>query len=121
MKTEAEGERPSVRIRLAARVTRFLGSLEMVREAIPRGRPRSRLCRLGVHRWSSWEVRPGDFRTLESKCRRCGRRRLMVYKSGSAGSTETLASIVAAKLRRDLCQSQEAERSTTSSATSRSA
>jgi len=101
---EGEG---SLRVRIGVSIARFvarigkveqiLGELEEVRGTV--GRPRPMLCRLGIHRWTAWSFEPEDYRTVTSKCRRCGSRRLLVWRS-----RETDAATIAANLRRDLCQ-----------------
>ncbi len=35
-------------------------------------RRRSLRCRCGLHHWGAWDIRLGDWRTIEKKCRRCG-------------------------------------------------
>ena len=76
-----------LRVRIAADVTQFVGEIHKVQRRRTLGR-RPWLCRLGFHRWTFWDVRPGDFRTLESRCRRCDERRIMVYKPRTLGATE---------------------------------
>jgi len=53
-------------------VRAFVRSLETF-PRLPRMRKRwSLLCRCGLHRWGAWDIRLGDWRVIERKCRRCG-------------------------------------------------
>lgn len=61
------------------------------------------LCRIGRHRWTCWDVRRGDFRRLESRCKRgCGARRVRVYKHGSTSATERFGAWLAGRLGRHI-------------------
>ncbi len=94
---------PSLRVRLGVRLGNVLGELDRIKFERPPARPRSWLCRRGLHRWTCWDLRSRDFRTLESRCKRgCGARRVMVYKHGEADSTEALGGRLSRRLRRDL-------------------
>lgn len=45
---------------------------------VKHGRPL--LCRLGLHHWGPWDIRPEDWRIVERTCRRCHMRRIMIDK-----------------------------------------
>lgn len=94
---------PSVRIRLSARVRNVIGELDKIKLELPTARPPSWLCRIGRHRWTAWDLRPGDFRTFDSRCKRgCGARRVMVYKHGSTSAAEAFGAWLTGRLRRDI-------------------
>jgi NAD-dependent SIR2 family protein deacetylase len=96
---------------LSSRLASAFGTIESARGSLPVSRPL--LCRLGFHRWTFWDVMPDNYRRLVSKCRRCGARREMVFKGTASGPSEeqgSAAELIAAQLRRDLCQERSSER-----------
>lgn len=46
------------------------------------------LCRLGLHHWGPWDIRPGNWRIVEKHCRCCHVRRIMIDKRPALGSGE---------------------------------
>jgi hypothetical protein len=86
--------RPMFHVKLAVSVRGFLHSVDRILaldlSVLDGGRRRPLLCRLGLHHWGPWDIRPGDWRIVERTCRRCRARGRMLYikKTPALGPSE---------------------------------